>query len=281
MLKSHRERSVRKDKSKNQKSILSLGFVQVLSSLSEKSDVSSKESKERSKSKNKKTKMQSKLKDIIEVNEAQPAKENKKEMLPIKVEVKTQNEFSESNVPNYNQQFFDYKALKVTTKRRNNNTDPLIIKTSKKHSNTWIKKESNNQKSPSNSKSKLKNDSESIKSDFSEDLAIDINKTINEQLPLIEESKDPIKNINEPNPTNQTSAKPLNNTLHSFGIGRNVKVKIDKNERLKMSGHKCELCHQFYESLGENSEMLYDECSRHRTDQNINSTPKGYYDLSI
>ena len=95
--------------------------MQVLSSLSEKSDVSSKESKERSKSKNKKTKTQSKLKDIIEVNEAQPAKEIKKEMLPIKVEVKTQNEFSESNVPNYNQQFFDYKALKVTTKRRNNN----------------------------------------------------------------------------------------------------------------------------------------------------------------
>ena len=281
MLKLHRERSVRKDKSKNQKSILSLGFVQVLSSLSEKSDVSSKESKERSKSKNKKTKTQSMLKDIIEVNEAQPAKENKKEMLPIKVEVKTQNEFSESNVPNYNQQFFDYKALKVTTKRRNNNTDTLMLKKAKKHSNTWIKKESNKQQSPSNSKSKLKNDSESIKSDFSEDLAIDINKTINEQLPLIKEEKDPIKIINEPKSTNPTSAKPLNNTLHSFSIGRNVKVKKDKTERQKMSGHKCELCHQFYESLGENSEMLYDECSRHRTDQNINSTPKGFYDLSI
>lgn len=94
------------------------------------------------------------LKDIIEVNEAKPAKEIKKEMLPTKVEIKTHNEFSEPNVPNYNQQFFDYKALKATTKRRNNNTDTLMLKKSKKHSNTWIKKDSNKQQFSSNSKSK-------------------------------------------------------------------------------------------------------------------------------
>ena len=73
--------------------------------------------------------MKSKLKDIIRVNEAKPPKEIKKEMLPIKVQVKAQNELS----------FFDYKTLKATTKRRNSNTNTLMIKKSKKHSNTWIK----------------------------------------------------------------------------------------------------------------------------------------------
>ena len=39
--------------------------------------------------------------------------------------------------------------------------------------------------------------------------------------------------------------------------------------------------HQFYETLDENPELLCEECSRHRTDQNPSSTPKGFYDLSI
>ena len=67
--------------------------MQVPQSFSEKRDISAKESKERSKSK--KTKTQSKLKEIIEV------KEEKKEMYAVEAENP-----SESNLANYNQQFF-------------------------------------------------------------------------------------------------------------------------------------------------------------------------------
>lgn len=144
--------------------------MQVPQSFSEKRDISAKESKERSKSK--KTKTQSKLKEIIEV------KEEKKEMYAVEAENP-----SESNLANYNQQFFDYKSFKASTKRKNSNTNTLTIKKSKKHSNTWIKKES------TKPKDKLEIDSVSITSNISEDLAIDINNTINENLPQIKEEK--------------------------------------------------------------------------------------------
>ena len=55
-----------------------------------------------------------------------------------------------------------------------------------------------------------------------------------------------------------------------------------KKEREKMKGHKCELCQKFYDCLDENAaDYLCQECSRHRTDQPINKTPKDFYDLSI
>ena len=125
------------------------------------------------------------------------------------------------------------------------------IKKSKKHSNTWIKKES------TKPKDKLEIDSVSITSNISEDLAIDINNTINENLPQIKEEK------------------------HSSQYNPPKHVKVDRKERQKMPGYKCELCQQFYETLDENPELLCEECSRHRTDQNPSSTPKGFYDLSI
>ena len=212
--------------------------MQVPQSFSEKRDISAKESKERSKSK--KTKTQSKLKEIIEV------KEEKKEMYAVEAENP-----SESNLANYNQQFFDYKSFKASTKRKNSNTNTLTIKKSKKNSNTWIKKES------TKPKDKLEIDSVSITSNISEDLAIDINNTINENLPQIKEEK------------------------HSSQYNPPKHVKVDRKERQKMPGYKCELCQQFYETLDENPELLCEECSRHRTDQNPSSTPKGFYDLSI
>ena len=54
-----------------------------------------------------------------------------------------------------------------------------------------------------------------------------------------------------------------------------------KKEREKMKGHKCELCQKFYECVNESEDFLCQECSRHRTDQPINKTPQGFYDLNI
>lgn len=361
--------------------------MQVPPSFSEKSDVSSKEIKERSKSKNKKKNIQNELIDLIEDKDIKPQeeKEKKKEIFTTKVPTTPQNQNSNSisssgsAVPNYNQQFFDYKSFKAPTKRKNSNTDTLMIKKSKKHSNTWIKKESNKPKkiSPPKSNIQLEIDSVSMKSGFSEDLAIDINKAINENKEIkkepsiiseIKEEKEPINSSqssfnslefnsrvqskvkqnnfeDKPKPTNPTSAyaafirekKPLprqrasviegiNNQMNELnakavnkndisldikpieevntydefyqlkrgkknslnnrrslplGVGRNVKIKIDKKEREKMAGHKCELCQKFYETLGENPDTLCEECSRHRTDQKPSSTPKGFYDLTI
>ena len=104
---------------------------------------------------------------------------------------------------------------------------------------------------------KLEIDSVSITSNISEDLAIDIDNTINENLPQIKEEK------------------------HSSQYNPPKHVKVDRKERQKMPGYKCELCQQFYETLDENPELLCEECSRHRTDQNQSSTPKGFYDISI
>lgn len=77
-------------------------------------------------------------------------------------------------------------------------------------------------------------------------------------------------------------------SLPMMGIGRNVKIKYglgiegrNKKEREKMDGHKCELCQKFYDTMGENGDKICDECSRHRTNEKPNSTPKGFYDLSI
>lgn len=367
-----------------------MGFVQVPPSFSEKSDVSSKEIKERSKLKSKINNTQSELNDIIDLTEDKETKstkdkDKKKEMFTTKTVAPTNQisnsiSFSGGNVPNYNQQFFDYKSFKAPTKRKNSGTDTLMIKKSKKHSNSWIKKESNKPKhnSPPKSNIKLEIDSMSSKSGFSDDPAIDINQTLNEKQDKLKEIKEEpieIKEEKEPinssqssfnslefnsriqskvkqnnfddkpkstNPTsayaafirekkslprqrqsvieginnqmNQLNAKAANksdldieiqpieevNTYDEFyqlkrgkknsmtnrrslplGVGRNVKVKFDKKERQKMTGHKCELCQKFYETLGENPDMLCEECSRHRTDQKPSSTPKGFYDLTI
>ena len=367
-----------------------MGFVQVPPSFSEKSEVSSKEIKERPKSKSKINNTQSELNDIIDLTEDKETKplkekEKKKDMFTTKTvaptnQISNSNSSNEANVPNYNQQFFDYKSFKAPTKRKNSGTDTLMIKKSKKHSNSWIKKESNKPKhsSPPKSNIQLEIDSMSSKSGFSDDNAIDINKTLIENKEKLKEIKEEPVEIKEekeainssqssfnslefnsriqskvkqnnfddkPKPTKPTSAyaafirekktlprqrqsviEGINNQMNQLnaraankselnieiqpieevntydefyqlkrgkknsmtnrrslplGVGRNVKVKIDKKERQKMTGHKCELCQNFYETLGENPDMLCEECSRHRTDQKPSSTPKGFYDLTI
>ena len=87
---------------------------------------------------------------------------------------------------------------------------------------------------------------------------------------------------------NKTKGPLGRKSLPMMGIGRNVKVKYDlgiegrnKKDREKMDGHKCELCQKFYDTMGENGDKICDECSRHRTNEKPNSTPKGFYDLSI
>ena len=140
--------------------------MQVPPSLSEKSDVSSKEIKERSKLKSKINNTQSELNDIIDLTEDKETKstkdkDKKKEMFTTKTVAPTNQisnsiSFSGGNVPNYNQQFFDYKSFKAPTKRKNSGTDTLMIKKSKKHSNSWIKKESNKPKHNSPPKSNIK-----------------------------------------------------------------------------------------------------------------------------
>ena len=137
--------------------------MQVPQSFSEKSDVSSKEIKERSKLKSKINNTQSELNDIIDLTEDKETKstkdkDKKKEMFTTKTVAPTNQisnsiSFSGGNVPNYNQQFFDYKSFKAPTKRKNSGTDTLMIKKSKKHSNSWIKKESNKPKHNSPPKS--------------------------------------------------------------------------------------------------------------------------------
>ena len=54
-----------------------------------------------------------------------------------------------------------------------------------------------------------------------------------------------------------------------------------KKEREKMIGHKCELCQNFYNVIEENNDHFCQECSKHRTNEKINYTPKSFYDLSI
>ena len=48
-----------------------------------------------------------------------------------------------------------------------------------------------------------------------------------------------------------------------------------------MQGHKCEQCQKFYDIMGDNGDKFCEECSRHRTNNNINTTPKSFYDLSF
>jgi hypothetical protein len=86
-----------------------------------------------------------------------------------------------------------------------------------------------------------------------------------------------------------------------IGLGKNIKVKNplqkppflqsnninqtirNKKERDKATGHKCELCQKFYTILedSENTELICNECSRHKTNENVPSTPQGFYDISI
>ena len=75
--------------------------------------------------------------------------------------------------------------------------------------------------------------------------------------------------------------KRLSNNNNNFleNLPENSRI---KKEREKMKGHKCELCQKFYDCLDENAaDYLCQECSRHRTDQPINKTPKDFYDLNI
>ena len=73
--------------------------------------------------------------------------------------------------------------------------------------------------------------------------------------------------------------KKLSNNNFMENLPENSRI---KKEREKMKGHKCELCQKFYDCLDENAaDYLCQECSRHRTDQPINKTPKDFYDLNI
>ena len=78
----------------------------------------------------------------------------------------------------------------------------------------------------------------------------------------------------------------------SFPSNKNIKIKKNNNislientrnrkEREKMQGHKCEQCQKFYDIMGDNGDKFCEECSRHRTNNNINTTPKSFYDLSF
>ena len=76
--------------------------------------------------------------------------------------------------------------------------------------------------------------------------------------------------------TNNNKKKLNNNFMEN--IPENSRI---KKEREKMKGHKCELCQKFYDCVNESDDFLCQECSRHRTDQPINKTPQGFYDLNI
>ena len=69
----------------------------------------------------------------------------------------------------------------------------------------------------------------------------------------------------------------------STNFNNNSSNPRNKKEREKMQAHKCEMCQQFYNILEEteNSEIVCNECSRHRANENIITTPKGFYELSI
>ena len=78
---------------------------------------------------------------------------------------------------------------------------------------------------------------------------------------------------------NINKKKLSNNNNFMENLPENSRI---KKEREKMKGHKCELCQKFYDCLDENAaDYLCQECSRHRTDQPINKTPKDFYDLNI
>jgi len=83
-------------------------------------------------------------------------------------------------------------------------------------------------------------------------------------------------NHNNKKSTNNNKKKLNNNLIEN--LPENSRI---KKEREKMKGHKCELCQKFYECLNESEDFLCQECSRHRTDQPINKTPKDFYDLNI
>ena len=70
----------------------------------------------------------------------------------------------------------------------------------------------------------------------------------------------------------------INNNTLMENLPENSRIKKDRE---KMKGHKCELCQRFYECVDESADFLCQECSRHRTDQPINKTPKDFYDLNI
>lgn len=54
-----------------------------------------------------------------------------------------------------------------------------------------------------------------------------------------------------------------------------------KKEREKMDGHPCELCKKFFDFVGEQCPNICEQCSRHRTNNRVDHTPKGFYDLNI
>ena len=81
-----------------------------------------------------------------------------------------------------------------------------------------------------------------------------------------------------------------NKNRRSFPFNKNIKIKKNNNiiensrkrkDREKMEGHKCEQCQKFYDIMGENGDKFCEECSRHRTNNNVNYTPKSFYDLSF
>lgn len=72
-------------------------------------------------------------------------------------------------------------------------------------------------------------------------------------------------------------------TTISTNFNNNNSNPRNKKEREKMQAHKCEMCQQFYNILEEteNSDIICNECSRHRANENIMTTPKGFYELSL
>ena len=110
------------------------------------------------------------------------------------------------------------------------------------------------------------------------------------------------ENINDDNKIKQLSNKHMyyNNKQFSFielhkkkqgkllttistNFNNNNSNPRNKKEREKMQAHKCEMCQQFYNILEEteNSDIICNECSRHRANENIMTTPKGFYELSL
>ena len=106
-------------------------------------------------------------------------------------------------------------------------------------------------------------------------------------------SKEESIHINNSKESNQNDYKlNIKTNKRSFPSNKNIKIKKNNNtslientrnrkEREKMKGHKCEHCQKFYEIMGENGDKFCEECSRHRTNNNINNTPKSFYDLSF
>ena len=116
----------------------------------------------------------------------------------------------------------------------------------------------------------IKNDNDNIQNDKNYELEI---KTQEDQQTYDEFYK---MSHNNRKSTNNNKKKLNNNFMEN--IPENSRI---KKEREKMKGHKCELCQKFYDCVNESDDFLCQECSRHRTDQPINKTPQGFYDLNI